>query len=57
VKTVTPGFDFLWWGLEVVQTNAGTATKTKNRLACYLWSKGYNVGVNNKEMKDIISKR
>ena len=41
-KTITPGFDYPYWGLEAVQTNAGTATKTKNRLACYLWSKGFN---------------
>lgn len=46
IKTVTPGFDFPYWGLEAVQTNAGTATKTKNRLVCILFSKGFNTGIN-----------
>lgn len=44
--TLTPGFTFPWWGIEVVQTNAPTATKTKNRLALYLVSRGFNPYVN-----------
>lgn len=51
---VTPGWDFPYWGLEVVQANAGTATKTKNRLYALLYSKGFNTGFNVQNWVDKI---